>query len=318
VSSREVVLGIDVGGTTVKGGVVGTDGSTVASGSLASPGAGGAALLASVRDLVADLEAEARAHGCTPVGAGVIVPGIVDESTGRVVYAANLSWEDLDLATELGSSTGLPVAVGHDVRGASLAERRVGGARGLADFVLVTLGTGISCAITTDGTTRVGASGAAGEIGHTTVYPGGETCSCGKRGCLEVYASAGGIARRYRAAGGEPGSSAATVSGRVGSEELAARIWQDATDALALALATLVLLVDPALVLLGGGLSRAGDALVVPTLARLGEELSWRAPPPMRVSPLGAGAGRIGAAILAMDALGKGDLVDRWQTGHTG
>lgn len=317
-SSREVVLGVDVGGTTIKGGVVGIDGSPVTTGSLASPDAGGSALLASVRGLVVDLEADARAQGHTPIGAGVIVPGIVDERGGRVLYAANLAWEDLDLATELESSTGLPVAVGHDVRGASLAERRVGGARGLSDFVLVTLGTGISCAITTDGTTRVGASGAAGEIGHTTVYPGGETCSCGKRGCLEVYASAGGIARRYHAAGGEPNASAATIGERVDTEELAARIWQDATDALALALATLVLLVDPALVLLGGGLSRAGDTLVVPTLARLGDELSWRAPPPMRVSPLGADAGRIGAAILAMDALGRGDLVDQWQTGLVG
>lgn len=308
----EVVVGIDVGGTTVKGGIVGVDGSQVVSRSIPSPGEGGPALLDAVRSLVTDFEADARDRGLAPIGAGVIVPGIVDELGGRVLYAANLGWEDLDLAGELESSTGLSVTVGHDVRGASLAERRVGGARGLPDFVLVTLGTGISCAITASGVTRVGASGAAGEIGHTTVYPGGEPCSCGKHGCLEVYASAGGITRRYRSAGGEPGADAAVISGRVRTEELAARIWGDATAALALSLATLVLLVDPALVLLGGGLSRAGETLVAPTLDRLAGELRWRTPPPVRISPLGADAGRIGAAVLVMDALGRTDLVERW------
>lgn len=312
VPTRDAVVGVDLGGTTVKGVLVEVDGTARDALTLPCPPRGGAAALDALVDCVRLLVVRAGRVGLQVVGIGVLTPGVLDEVRGRVVYASNLDWHDVDVAGRLRAGFDVPVALGHDVRGASVAERAVGGARGVDDFVLLTLGTGIACAIHTEGRLRLGAQGSAGEVGHIPVLPDGETCRCGQRGCLEAYASASSIARRYTSAGGRAGVDAAWIAGRLGGDQIADTVWAEATHALALALATLTLLLDPALVLLGGGLSGAGAALLAPTVAGLHDVLAWREPPEIRISPLGMAAGRIGGAVLALQAADLSTRLAGW------
>lgn len=310
--SASAVLAVDLGGTTMKGAVFGVDGTPLYRASRPSPPGGGRPLVDTMLGFVRHLGDQAGSLSARLVGAGVLSPGVIDEARGTVVYAANLSWRNVDLAGPVAAELGVPVAVGHDVRGASLAEQAIGGGRGASDFTLVTLGTGIACAIHADGVARVGAGAAAGEIGHAPVLPGGAACACGQRGCMEAYASGASIARRYEAAGGRPGTTAAQIAGRLGADPAADRVWQEATYALGLGLTTLTLLLDPALILLGGGLAEAGDVLLTPTLAALSANLRWREAPVLRVSPLGTNAGRVGAAVLAMRTAGRHARLDSW------
>jgi glucokinase len=180
----------------------------------------------------------------------------------------------------------------------------------VADCLLVVIGTGIAGVIVSGATVLRGAIGLAGEVGHMPVHPDGELCACGQRGCLETYASATAIARRYRAAGGSDAADAPAVVAARGSDPIAVRVWQEATAALGIALAGCTMLLDPAVIVLGGGLAGAGDALLVPVRTELGHRLTWRAVPPVELSPLGPNAGLFGAAILAWQSVGA-DL-DTW------
>ncbi|WP_374008595.1 ROK family protein [Leifsonia sp. LS-T14] len=297
-SGVPVVLAVDLGGTAMKGAVVAEDGATLAESTLATPADG---ILTAVVRLLADLRRTAADDGHDVVGAGVATPGMLDEERGLVHYASNLGWRDVPLLDILRSELGLPVAVGHDVRAAGLAERSSGAARGFRDFVLVPIGTGVAAALVSSGGAVTGATGAAGEFGHIPVIPGGELCTCGQRGCLEVYMSGAGVARRYRAAGGEALSTRQIVA-RLGEDPLADRVWSEALDVLAQGLNILTLLFDPGLIVLGGGVSHAGDALFGPLGERMSAGLAWRERPPVAQSALGGDAGRAGAALLAFAA----------------
>jgi glucokinase len=147
-----------------------------------------------------------------------------------------------------------------------------------------------------------GSAGGAGELGHIPVYPDGDRCACGQIGCLETYASAASIGRRYTARTGTVVSGSDDVVARLGDDPAADAVWAEAIEALALALATTTLLIDPGVIVLGGGLARAGDTLLRPLSARLTARLAWRPPPPIELSVLGTDAGWRGAALLAWTA----------------
>ncbi|WP_285114450.1 ROK family protein [Leifsonia sp. fls2-241-R2A-40a] len=297
-SALPVVLAVDLGGTAMKGAVVGEDGAAAAESILATPTDD---ILPALVRLLEDLRRTAMDDGHDVVGAGVVTPGMLDEQRGVVHYASNLGWRDVPLLDILRAELRLPVAVGHDVRAAGLAERNTGAARGFGDFTLVPIGTGVAAALVSAGGAVTGATGAAGEFGHIPVIPGGEPCTCGQRGCLEVYMSGAGVSRRYQAAGGEPLSTRRIVE-RLGGDALADRVWSEALDVLAQGLNILTLLLDPGLIVLGGGVSHAGDALFGPLSDRMSAGLAWRDRPPVVRSALGGDAGRTGAALLAFDA----------------
>jgi glucokinase len=300
VTAPTSAVAIDLGGTSMKGALVAADGTALARIDAPTPAAaGGAAVLVAVLDLARSLAA-AGGEPARVVGAAAITPGQVHE--GVVRFAANLGWRDVPLAAELSATLGVPAAVEHDAAGAALAE--ASHADRAADCLFVALGTGIGSGHVRDGRVATGATGGAGELGHIPVYPDGEPCACGQRGCLEVYASAAAIARRYvasRAAAGDrdPDATADAVVGRLGSDPVARSVWVKAIEALALALATTTLLVDPGVIVLGGGLARAGDALLKPLSGRLAARLAWRSPPPLELSALGTDAGWRGAGLLA-------------------
>ena len=133
---------------------------------------------------------------------GLVVPGVVDAQQGIAVYAANIGWQQLPLRQIVAEAVGLPVILDHDVRAAGLAELELGAGRGLQEVLFVALGTGIAAAVITRGQVSAGATGRAGELGHLPVFPEGEWCACGQRGCTETYASASALSRRYSAASG--------------------------------------------------------------------------------------------------------------------
>ncbi|MEZ0494520.1 ROK family protein [Kineococcus sp. TBRC 1896] len=293
-----VVLAVDVGGTGLKGAVVDDRGRTLARRDRPTrlDGRGPADNLLA---LVADLTALAGAE--EPVAVGVGTPGIVDEATGTVVYASNLGWRDVGLRALLEDATGLPVGVGHDARAAGRAEQLASGTHG--SFVFVPIGTGIAAALVVEGTAVSGVSGAAGEFGHVVVHPGGEVCPCGQHGCVEAYAAGGAVVRRFRARGGEAASTAEVVA-LLGWDPRADEVWADAVRALALGLQGLTMLLDPAEIVLGGGVSGAGAVLLDPLGAELASLLTWRSPPPLRTARWGAQAGRVGAALLGFERAG--------------
>jgi glucokinase len=307
------VIAVDIGGTTVKAAVVDDRGHR--RNRRTAPSLGGDDTVATVRSMIDGLRAEAAAAGLNVLAAGVVTPGLVDTETGRIAYASNLGWRDFDLRSALESSLQLPVSVGHDVRAAGRAEARLGAARGAREFVLLQLGTGIAAAVMTGGALVTGAGSAAGEAGHMPVYPGGEACPCGKRGCLEAYAAGAAVPRRYRAAGGTGASTAREVVALLGQNQLADRVWKEATTALAFGLNTLTMMLDPALIVLGGGMALAGDALLRPVGQSLAELLVWREAPPLRLSTLGPAAGQLGAAIEAFALTTSAACVERWPSG---
>jgi len=295
-SAAPVVLAVDLGGTAMKGAVVAEGGAVVAELTRPTPGSD---ILGALVTLFHDLRTAAAELDV--VGAGVATPGMLDEQRGIVHYASNLDWRDVPLLDILQGELDLPVAVGHDVRAAGLAERTFGAAQGSDDFVLVPIGTGVAAALVTAGGTITGATGAAGEFGHIPVVAGGEQCTCGQRGCLEVYMSGAGVARRYREAGG-PALSARQIVARIGSDPLADRVWGEAVDVLAQGLTILTLLLDPKVIVLGGGVSHAGDALFGPLELGVSAGLAWRERPAIVRSGLGGDAGRAGAGLLAFTA----------------
>ncbi|GAA0226103.1 ROK family protein [Cryptosporangium japonicum] len=301
------VVTLDIGGTTIKGALVGADGrELVRLDRDTGASLGEAEVVSRVRAVAKEL-ADAGT-----VGVGLSVPGIVDTAAGVARHAVNLGFRDTPLAALVAEEVGVPVVLEQDCRAAAVAESEIGLGRDARDLMVVVLGTGVAAGLIVDGQPLAGADGSAGELGHLPVYPDGERCACGQRGCLEVYASASGIARRYAAAGGtRAGATAADVASSLDSDVVAARVWREATEALGLALATATLLLDPALIVLAGGLTGAGDTLLRPVRTELQSALAWREAPPVANSPLGGDAGRLGAAILAWRAAGYEDVVLR-------
>jgi glucokinase len=293
--SERMVLAVDLGGTSIKGALVDAQGELRHELARPTPVPDGSEAITDALDaMVMDLAREAEV-----LAVSVVVPGVLDLERGRVVFAGNLGLRDTPLRERLAALTGLPTVLEHDVRAAGVAERTVGAARGSADHIIVVCGTGVAASVSIGGEVVIGAHGVAGEFGHLPVWPEGEECPCGQRGCLERYASAGAIARHYVERGGESGVSAREVLQRRAEDPAAAWAWSQACEALGIALSGAAALLDPSLIVVSGGLSEAGEALLEPVRALLTARLGWRAVvPELRRSPLGGRAGVLGAAVL--------------------
>jgi glucokinase len=190
-----------------------------------------------------------------------------------------------------------------------MAELELGAGRGVHEMLFVALGTGIAAAVITRGQMSAGATGRAGELGHLPVFPEGEWCACGQRGCTETYASATALSRRYSAASGISDVSAKDViSQAAAGDAIANRILQDAIEALGRALVNYVLLMDPELILMGGGMAASGAALLQPLAREVQAGLAWRQAPAISIGRFAGDAGRRGAGLLAWRALQESRL----------
>jgi len=299
------VAAVDVGGTTIKGALVDHDGTVMARLRRPTPPGdnGPDEVLAEILVCVDELSG-AASQRVRVRAVGVVVTGIVDERRGMAVHSQNVGWRNVPVRSFVEHATRLPVGFGHDVRAGTLAEWRLGAGRGLQDLVFVPVGTGISAGIVVDGQLITG-DGYAGELGHVDVGHG-EPCSCGGRGCVEALASATAIARRYAAASGRPVTGAREVAElMVTGDPTARRIWTDATEALALALAWTSVVLAPQAILIGGGLARSGGLLFEPLAEALGRHLGVVRRPPLVPATLADDAGFLGAALLAWEALGE-------------
>ncbi|WP_239089825.1 ROK family protein [Sphaerimonospora thailandensis] len=306
------VVALDVGGTSMKGGLVTRGGEVTAlEGRPTGRESGPETVVAAIRAYVDELvDLGSSRYGAPPDGIGLAVPGIVTTSTA--VYSANIGWYDVPVSAFV--PPGIPARLGHDVRTGGLAESVLGAGRGVADFLFLAIGTGIAGAVVIGGEPYGGAEGSGGEIGHAPVWPAGEKCACGQIGCLETYASASALVRRYEAR--SPSRTAATakdvVSLAVAGEAVAGEVFDEAVEALAISLASYVMLLDPAAIVIGGGLAEAGQTLFLPLEERLSARLTFRERPPLLPAALGMRAGMLGAALLGWQAAGVPDVGRDW------
>lgn len=314
--SRDCVVAVDIGGTTLKGAAFDRDGHVLAARTRPTFGVNGRAT-DSVSDLIRQLLGLMRAQDRCPAAVGIASPGMVDTRRGVVISAVNLGWAGLPLRARLQEEFALPVALDHDARAAALGEQAARAHRPgsggpdaaspgpLRDFAFIPIGTGIAAAIVAGGRLVDGATGSAGEFGHIPVVPGGRRCACGQSGCIEAYASGPAIEARYAGLTGQQRSAAeiAASASRAGEGGQAGQVWAEAIDALAAGLVALVALTDPAVVIIGGGVGQAGAALLEPLGAALAARLTWRAHPRLLSSVLGPRAGLIGAGLCGWAGL---------------
>jgi glucokinase len=249
--------------------------------------------------MLSELEYQARSSGQSLAAVGVAVPGIVDETLGYVRKAVNLGIENLDLRALLQGELSIPVYVGHDVRCAAIAELSVNEESFGPVTLVVPIGTGIAAAIVVDGQ-PFAAGGYAGEIGHLDVGSG-RKCACGLVGCLETVSSTRAISTVYAELTGEPMVDAATVIARAATSDSAAiTAWNSAVEGLARALAACCSVLGADSVIVAGGLSLAGPALIDPLTDALHRRLSIHSRPRLSTARLTADAGCRGAALGAL------------------
>src|SRR6478736_6458342 len=237
-----LALAVDVGGTTIKAELVDRVGTVVAAEQRPTPqGHQALDVIAEVGHTLLEKRSDAPV-----VGAGVVVPGLVDREAGIATYSANIGWRDLELVRSLGAQWRLPVRIANDVAAGGVAEHRLGAGVGTEDLVFVPIGTGIAASIVSGGHLVTGHRGETAEIGHLTVRTG-IRCACGRDGCLEAIASAAAIARRYTGMSGSHVTGADDVAARLSTDAVARQVWRDAVEALADALGVVSLIVGPAL-----------------------------------------------------------------------
>lgn len=301
-SNRPARVGVDVGGTNIRAGLIASDGTVLTRRRLRTP-------VGSPSEL-ADSIAQAVWHAAGeyyPDAVGVAVGGRVDNKGRRVLQAANIGLTAVPLADLLDQRLGSPCVILNDANAALIAEHRYGAAWSVEDAVLVTVGTGVGGSAMVGGRLVAGAHGGAGEAGHMTVRYGGRRCACGGRGCLDQYGSGSALWRyaraRYRSAGLDL-PLRLDVAARSGDPHAIAA-FSDLAHWLAQGIADLVALFDPGLVVLGGGVATAGKVLTAPVEAALRCELDRRSVPwcpRVTSATLGDDGGMIGAAVAATEA----------------
>jgi glucokinase-like ROK family protein len=244
--------------------------------------------------------------------AGVTVPGLVDYHTGTVALAPNLDWVDVPMRDMLQKALGLPVVVHNVTNSGAVAEGRVGAAKGVRSFVWVYVGSGVGAGIVVDGQVFPGTKGFSGEIGHCPVVDDGPTCSCGLRGCLETLVSGKAIARiaEEAAAADEPTllkdeqgplDAIAVSKAALAGDAVAKRILTNVGDHLGLGLSYLINILDPEVIVLGGGVMEASEFIVEPARAAIARHTLKSSSVRIIKSELGERAGLIGAVLAAMD-----------------
>ena len=305
-------IGIDLGGTNIAVGVVDEGHRILGAASLPTRAQeGAAAVLEGIVRGVAEALAAAKVQKSDCAGAGLGAPGICDSAAGVVHGAHNLGWDGFRVTAPLSAALALPVFLGNDADCAALGEAMAGAAKGCESALMVTLGTGIGGGYVAGGRIQSGFRGRGGEFGHMCIQMGGEACTCGQKGCWEAYASATALIRQARAAAQAAPSSALNrteIDGRsiyeaaAAGDETALAVTARYAEYVGVGLVSCINALFPEVVLLGGGVSGAGEALLAPLRRYVADHAFVRdaaALPLIRAAALGSDAGIIGAAALA-------------------
>jgi glucokinase len=315
-------IGLDVGGTYIKAGLVRADGTIVDKRSVETEVAHGVdRVIRRMATLVDELRQVAAGAGLTVAAVGLGMPGTLSRRHGVVIAPPNLDgWRNIPVVERLSALTGLRVVLDNDANLAALGEYRCGAGRGTRDMVMLTLGTGIGGGVIINGQLWHGAGENAGEFGHTIVHVGGRRCACGQLGCLEAYASAantGARAAEAIAAGEQSSLKQLLDRGEIleahhvleaadAGDALARRVWTDTCRYLAVGCINVQCALDPERIVLAGGMSAAGDRLLMPVreaIAALGAA-TLGAKAQVCIAELGNDAGFLGAALAAFDESG--------------
>ncbi|GAA3410245.1 ROK family protein [Paenibacillus hodogayensis] len=306
---RQVVFGIDIGGTNIKSGIVDADGSILHTDNTPTDAqAGPASLLGKLYGIAADYKARAEAEGWEACGMGVATAGYVHAGEGRIGYAtSNIpGWTGVPLRDNMARETGLPVALVNDAHAFAIGEAWIGAGRSLTEgFLCITLGTGVGGSwITAAGEPYYGRDGYAGGYGHIVIRHGGQPCNCGLKGCWEQYASVRALMRQAAEAGiGESltgGSAKVLFELARGGDETALGVIDRYAEYVAVGLTSLTHALNPHAVVIGGAVTAQGDFLFS-RIDRMAQEQRMPAYGPVRIVPaeLGEHAGLAGAAKLA-------------------
>lgn len=315
---RAPAVGVDIGGTKISGALVDIEGRITHREQLATPVDEASRILDATGELVTALVAAA---GGEVTGVGMACAGLVDSRAGHLWFAPNLPLRDLDVAGEVRRRTGHDVVLENDANAAAWGEYRFGAGVDCDDMLLATVGTGVGGGCIIDDRLLRGAFGIGGEIGHITLDPRGPRCGCGNDGCLEVYASGTALERYARElissddAKGEGlraccGGAPEALTGQDvtelarGGDEGAIALFTRLGTRLGEGLASVCAVVDPAVVVIGGGVADAGALLIDPTREAFAAHLigrGHRPSPTIVAATLGNDAGLVGAATLARE-----------------
>jgi len=255
-------------------------------------------------------------------GIGLGIPGLINSALGLSVFSPNLFWHNVQVVRPVEREFGLSTFIDNDVRCATLGETWCGAGRGVSNLICVTIGTGIGSGLVVDGRLVRGVTEGAGEIGHMTIEKDGPVCNCGNRGCLEALAAGPAIARRAReaVANGADTVMPALVGGRAEmidasvvaqaarqGDPVAWEILEMTALYLGIGIANYINLVNPELVIIGGGVAQAGELLLAPIRRVVGQRAMKTQAASARIVParLGEDAGVIGAAALVLERLGE-------------
>jgi glucokinase len=268
-------IGIDIGGTKIAGALVDAEGQIVLEERVPSPAGDPEAMVDAVVGLIERLSANHEV-----IGAGVAAAGFIDADQSTIIYAPNISWRNEPFKAKLEAKLSIPVIIENDANAAGWAEYKYGAGRGYKHMIMLTIGTGVGGAVIADSRMLRGGFGIAGELGHIRVVPDGLLCGCGQHGCLESYASGSALLRAAKelAASGDPeGARLREIEAEAGKltglevyqailegDAGALRILGDLGSWLGQAIGSLVAVLDPEVVVIGGGVSAAGDLLLNP------------------------------------------------------
>ena len=295
-SNQELTIGLDVGGTEIKAGLL-----------------RGSEIIATRRwatereqgpDHAVDqvlLAAKSMSQEFPDaIAVGVVVPGVVNTTTGVAEYSENIGWKNVPFVKLVNELTGLTVGFGHDVRAGGVAETTYGAGKGFSNAFFMPIGTGIAGAIVLNG--ELFDDPYAGEIGHLDVNSG-YMCACGVMGCLESISTGPSILRIFNEKSGSQLTSASQVveEAKMGNS-IAQEVWKQSVEAIGFTLASYINILAPEIIILGGGVSKAGDALLAPIEKYLDTRLTFQRRPKLVVAELGDHAGMIGAGIFGLRA----------------
>lgn len=316
------VIGIDLGGTTAKIGILSQSGDILSKWELPTDiSEEGTKIVPNIiQSIKAYLDSE-KLSSEDFLGIGMGTPGTVNRKNGTVIGAYNLNWRALQpIREQVESSTGIPFFLDNDANVAALGEQWKGAGNNEKNVTFITLGTGVGGGLVSDGTLIHGAVDAAGEVGHITVEPGGYECTCGKKGCLEQYASATGIVRLARdlakehsqesdfkklVLNNDPVDSKAIFDAAKAGDEYANFVVDRFAYYLGSALGNIANILNPSTIVLGGGVSKAGEFLVE-KVSKVVEEFTFptiRSVTKIKIAELENDAGMIGAASLVINEL---------------
>jgi len=313
---KKYYVGIDLGGTFIKGGIVDAEGTVVAIDKVPTEvSRGNMQICENIANLTDSLIEKAKLSRDEIVGIGMGAPGMIDSKTGVIICSENLYFENFEMSKVLEELTGFSVKVANDANVATLGEVKFGSAKNKENAIMLTLGTGVGGGMVCNGELVEGNKGAGAELGHTVIALGGEPCSCGRRGCAEAYASATALIRETKKAMSAHRDSKMwqigaleNVNGKTAFDFASVDQYAKAVvDSYIYALATIIVnfanIFRPEAIILGGGVCAQGKSLTDPLQEIVNKEIyggDLGPEVPVVVASLGNSAGVLGAAALIM------------------